>query len=498
MVQYIYQHLGGYRSMARKKKILSPTYTELIVPTYEVIKQLGNSATNEEIYNKIIENLNLPDEVIHEPHGKNLGRGELEYQLAWARTYLKNYGVIKSIKRGTWEIESSFVGNVQLNYREVIDYTAHKKQQIDNNAENINENSQNEDISEQIEDNKYISDVEQPNSADLYIKSLIDLWKTKDLRIPFFQRKFVWTLRQASLFIESLLSNLPIPALMFYKDSSEYQYIIDGQQRTKSILYFTGAMEPDDVDEDNKKFINFKLVGLADDSPYKNKTFAGLDPSIKRKLLNRTLPITTVKVNDDSDLPKIFEIFRRLNTGGTPLTKQEIRNCICAGNFNEFLIDLNKNKEWQSFITSENDRKRQRDVELILRFFALYETYKQYKRPMDEFLTLYFDAHRNIDEIEKEEKAALFNTVVSAIYKNLGRRPFHIKNGLNSGVCDSVMVAFANNINNIPLDIKDRFFALTHNGEFYKYCGKNINDNESVQCRIQIATDYLFGNTESL
>ncbi len=56
------------------------------------------------------------------------------------------------------------------------------------------------------------------------------------------------------------------------------------------------------------------------------------------------------------------------------------------------------------------------------------------------------------------------------------------------------MVAFANNINNIPLDIKDRFFALTHNDEFYKYCGKNINDNESVQCRIQIATDYLFGN----
>ena len=55
--------------MARKKKILSPTYTELIVPTYEAIKQLGNLATNEEIYNKIIENLNLPDDVIHEPWG---------------------------------------------------------------------------------------------------------------------------------------------------------------------------------------------------------------------------------------------------------------------------------------------------------------------------------------------------------------------------------------------------------------------------------------------
>lgn len=479
--------------MARKKKILSPTYTELIVPTYEAIKQLGNSATNEKIYNKIIENLNLSEEIIHEPHGNNFGRGELEYQLAWARTYLKNYGVIKSVKRGMWEVEPQFLGDVQLNYAEVVACTVNRKKDT---KFNIDTSSTEENIESETEDRKYISDVEQPNSADLYIKSLIDLWKTKDLKIPFFQRKFVWTLRQASLFIESLLSNLPIPALMFYKDQSEYQYIIDGQQRTKSILYFTGAIGLDEVDEDNQKFLNFRLIGLAEDSPYKNKRFNDLDPSIRRKLLNRTLPITTVKVNDDSDLPKIFEIFRRLNTGGTPLTKQEIRNCICAGNFNEFLIVLNENKEWQSFITSENDRKRQRDVELILRFFALYETYKQYKRPMDEYLTLYFEAHRNIDEIEREEKTTLFNTVVSAIYNSLGRRPFHIKNGLNSGVCDSVMVAFANNINNIPSDIKDRFHTLTHNNEFYKYCGKNINDNESVKCRIQIATEYLFGYIE--
>lgn len=480
--------------MARKKKILSPTYTELIVPTYEAIKQLGNSATNEEIYNKIIENLKLSDEIINEPHGNNFGRGELEYQLAWARTYLKNYGVIKSIKRGMWEVEPPFIGDIQINCTEVVACTANKKKNT--GSKNFDTYSIDENIDSETEDSKYISDVEQPNSADLYVKSLIDLWKTQDLKIPFFQRKFVWTLKQASLFIESLLSNLPIPALMFYKDSSEYQYIIDGQQRTKSILYFTGTIKLDEVDKDNEKFLNFRLVGLAEDSPYKNKTFNEFDPSVKRKLLNRTLPITTVKVNDDSDLPKIFEIFRRLNTGGTPLTKQEIRNCICAGNFNEFLIDLNKNKEWQSFITSENDRKRQRDVELILRFFALYETFKQYKRPMDEFLTLYFEAHRNIGEIEREEKSTLFNSVVSSIYNNLGRRPFHIKNGLNSGVCDSVMVSFANNINNIPSDIKDRYFALINNDEFYKYCGKNINDNESVKCRIQIATDYLFGEIE--
>ena len=363
--------------------------------------------------------------------------------------------------------------------------------------DDVFDNNDVENIDEENE-SKYIFNVDTPGNADLYIKSLIDLWTSKDLQIPFFQRRFVWTLKQASLFIESLLANLPVPALMFYKDSKEYQYIIDGQQRTKSILYFTGTIKPEDVDDEYKKFINFRLTGLAEDSPYYNKTYSELDPELQRKFKNRTLPVTTIKVNDEKDLPKIFEIFRRLNTGGTPLTKQEIRNCICAGNFNDFLIELNKNPKWQSFITSEKDRKRQRDVELILRFFALYDSNDKYKRPMDDFLTLYFEKHKNISEGELKEKENIFNNVVDAIYDNLAKTPFHIKNGLNSGVCDSVMVAFANNLDNIPNDISNRFAQLCHNEEFYKYCGKSVNDNESVRNRIQMANDYLFGAVENI
>lgn len=363
-----------------------------------------------------------------------------------------------------------------------------------------NKNNEFEDSEDKSEGKsiKGIKSIDKPNPT---IDSLIGQFKNGILKIPDFQRKFVWTIEQSSKFIESLLLGLPIPSFMFYEDAESNQLIVDGQQRMKSIIFFVGddSVDISKLSDKERERYKFELTGLSKDSKYKEKTFQNLDEKDRKRLLYKSmLDINLITLDDTDDLSSIYYIFERLNTGGTPLKPQEIRNCICAGKFNEFLIDLNKNKEWQSFITSENDRKRQRDVELILRFFALYETYKQYKRPMDEFLTLYFDAHRNIDEIEKEEKAALFNTVVSAIYKNLGRRPFHIKNGLNSGVCDSVMVAFANNINNIPLDIKDRFFALTHNGEFYKYCGKNINDNESVQCRIQIATDYLFGNTESL
>lgn len=349
------------------------------------------------------------------------------------------------------------------------------------------------DISEEETETKYISNVDIPENASLLIKSLIDLWNSKDLQIPFFQRRFVWTLKQASLFIESLLSNLPIPALIFYKDSKEYQYIIDGQQRTKSILYFTGAMKPDEIDNEYKKFINFRLTGLSPDSPYFNKTYSELDPSIQRKFRNRTLSVTTIKVNDDKDLPKIFEIFRRLNTGGTPLTKQEIRNCICAGIFNDFLINLNKNDKWQTFITNEKDRTRQKDVELILRFFALYDSQNKYKKPMDDFLTLYFQEHRNANEIELKQKEILFCRVVESIYNNLKKKPFHIKNGLNSSVCDAIMIAFSRHLDNIPDDIADRYKQLCYeNDEFYSYCGKNSNDPNCVHSRIAMAEDILF------
>ena len=117
---------------------------------------------------------------------------------------------------------------------------------------------------------------------------------------------------------------------------------------------------------------------------------------------------------------------------------------------------------------------------------------------MDDFLTLYFQAHKNMSDTELKQKAYLFNSVVDAIYDNLVKTPFHIKNGLNSGVCDSVMVSFANNLDNIPEDISRRFYELSHNDEFYKYCGKSVNDNESVKNRIQMANDYLFGEIEDI
>lgn len=112
--------------MGRERKNLSPTYTELIVPTYDALKQLGGSGTNNEIYEKVIVNLNLSDEILDEPHLGSLNQSEVEYQLAWARTYLKNYGIIVNSARSVWSITSEYAAGLTVNAKEIVAFTAQK------------------------------------------------------------------------------------------------------------------------------------------------------------------------------------------------------------------------------------------------------------------------------------------------------------------------------------------------------------------------------------
>ena len=113
--------------MARVKKSLAPTYTELIVPTYKALLALGGSGTNSEIYEQVIKDMKLSDEVVDESHLGSENQTELEYQLAWARTYLKNYGVIINSARSVWSITSNYTSGIELDSKEIVAFTANKK-----------------------------------------------------------------------------------------------------------------------------------------------------------------------------------------------------------------------------------------------------------------------------------------------------------------------------------------------------------------------------------
>ncbi|WP_024347369.1 GmrSD restriction endonuclease domain-containing protein [Lacrimispora indolis] len=327
------------------------------------------------------------------------------------------------------------------------------------------------------------------------IRTLITSWNDGELLIPKFQRRFVWTIEQASSFIESLMMELPIPTLMIYKDENQFQYIIDGQQRIKSILYFIGELDENSVSSDDKKFVKFKLKGLEPNSQYFEKTYNGVNSfneTQQRKLKNLTLPVTTITLDNPENIDQIYSIFNRLNTCGTPLTAQEIRYCVYSGSFNDFIYELNENETWQEFFTNKTDHTRQKDAELILRFFALHEQIFIYKKPMKAFLSNYFKEKRALNGEELEEKRNLFISTVESIHTHLGDNPFNIKNGLNSSVADSLLIAFSHNLDNIPYDIKHRYFDLIENSE-YDFCiSQSANDVKSVKRRIELAEEILF------
>ncbi|NEQ95766.1 MAG: restriction endonuclease [Cyanothece sp. SIO2G6] len=105
-----------------------PTFDSMLIPTIEALQHLGGSGTVEEIYNQVAQNLNLPNEVLEVLHG-NTSQTEVEYRLAWSRTYLKKYGLVQNSVRGVWALTSTAINLEKLDAREIVRTVKNKSNQ---------------------------------------------------------------------------------------------------------------------------------------------------------------------------------------------------------------------------------------------------------------------------------------------------------------------------------------------------------------------------------
>lgn len=337
--------------------------------------------------------------------------------------------------------------------------------------------------------------------ADYTLEVLYNQWKRDKIIIPDFQRNYVWSMNQASRLIESFLMGLPVPAIFLYVGSESNKFlVIDGQQRLKSVFYFMDGFFGEAVEVGNtntnleklNKRKQFKLSGLNEKSKYYNLLFSELDDKDKERLNDCVLRAFVIKQIDPDDNTSIYHIFERLNTGGTLLSNQEIRNCVYSGRFNNLLHELNEYPNWRKVFTKGDLDNRQADIELILRFFALQEGLSSYTKPMKEFMSTYMSKKRFITEVEFESKRALFIDTIDKIINSLGNRPFHVRRGLSSSTFDAVMYAFSE-CKEVPLDIKSRFNKLCEDPTFIKHTTRATSDPDGVRVRIDLAKSYLFG-----
>ncbi|WP_035857437.1 restriction endonuclease [Crocosphaera subtropica] len=96
-----------------------PTYDSMILPTLEALQTLGGSGTNEEIYEKVVQLLNIPDDILEISHGST-SQSEVEYRLSWSRTYLKKYGLLENSSRGVWSLVSTPINLNDIDVKEIV------------------------------------------------------------------------------------------------------------------------------------------------------------------------------------------------------------------------------------------------------------------------------------------------------------------------------------------------------------------------------------------
>lgn len=339
-----------------------------------------------------------------------------------------------------------------------------------------------EDVTD--EDDAYVQYDIATYPSDLTVLVLKSMWDGGQIIIPDFQRNYVWTIKQASLLIESFLLGLPVPQAFFYIDKENKNLVIDGQQRITTLaLYLDGLFGSEDIQ--GKKQV-FRLTGLSPKSPFQGKRFVDLDEKDQRKLTNSVLRVVNIRqMAPKDDDTASFHIFERLNTGGTPLKAQEIRNCVFHGAIVNDLSHLNKNKHWRKIVGRDAIDKHKRDEEILLRIFSLYEKPERYEKPMKEFLNLAMKNNRAANNKKFIQFKERFPVVCRKVVEAFGEKPFHIRGPLNLAAADCIMAECLKHHENDFSLAKTNFDILMNDNQFREDVFFNTSDTSVVKRRIE-------------
>lgn len=303
--------------------------------------------------------------------------------------------------------------------------------------------------------------------SDLTLSVIVEMWKNGDIVIPDFQRNFVWSIKQASLLIESFLLQLPVPQVFFYIDEEGKSVVIDGQQRIMSIFFFVEGYFGLESLQGKRQV--FRLKGLNEKSPFLNKRYSDLSEAEQRRLKGGVLRAINIRqLNPKGSPTSMYHIFERLNTGGTPLKPQEIRNCVYRGQLVNVLGELNEDPHWRSILGKNTKDKHQKDVELVLRMFAMGYFRDEYEKPMKEFLSVVMERERHGQSKTVERFAARFRVVAELIHKQLGAKPFHVRGPLNSAALEAVFCSLLATKAAVAENLGKRYDKLKEDENFLK------------------------------
>lgn len=311
--------------------------------------------------------------------------------------------------------------------------------------------------------------------------------KSEQLEMNAFQRGFVWKKRQMDSFIESLLLEYPIPGLFLVQQSDRKLIVLDGQQRLETLRRFCSG-------QNGERKYRLRLSG----SQFDGKGYSDL-PEKYRRILDDTYITSTVIILDNTpeSYECVYDVFARLNSGGTQLTPHEIRMALYNGNLMGEIDKVNMMPAWRSLYGSESPNRRFRDHELILRILALYLDEKSYSKPLGGFLNRFAEAHRNEDcslSSSLGEAFNLFSRAANALY-GVDDSSFSLpgRRQLNAARAESIMIGLMNAIaqqGDVTSEhIRASLSELNASKEFEEETTGPTSDDVRVHSRIAIAKE---------
>jgi hypothetical protein len=287
--------------------------------------------------------------------------------------------------------------------------------------------SKNIDLISEIEDK--IKTV-RTRSLDLSFNELLDMYKDGELIIdPEYQRLFRWSEVQQSRFIESLLLEMPIPPIFVVEQEEGKYELIDGLQRVSSYIHFRGE-HPDyqGEEEDSEKPRFLKLEGCDICESLNKLIYTSLPITLQIRLKRNFIRVEVLRKESDTRLR--YHMFKRLNTGGSKLSDQEVRNCtirLLSPEFNNFLIECSQYKPFTKCIARvSKDKIRQKyDQELVLRFFAIKNMQHKYVHDVGSYLTECMEYFSSApDNFDYTKEKIIFHNTFDILAKTLGEKVF--------------------------------------------------------------------------